>query len=117
MSLNTDHLLRTTATLEQVLRTKAAYVQTTQSLIAKHAPEAEVWAYGSRVNGDGHECSDLDLILRNPTDLKKPIEGFFDLKEALEASNIPFFVDIHDWAYLPESFHGEISGRYVSLTD
>ncbi|MFN5236631.1 MAG: nucleotidyltransferase domain-containing protein [Bacteroidota bacterium] len=26
----------------------------------------EVWAYGSRVNGDAHEGSDLDLVIRTP---------------------------------------------------
>jgi uncharacterized protein len=97
------------------LGAKPAHLKTLLQLLREYTPEAEVWAYGSRVNGDGHECSDLDLVLRNPSDLKKPVEGFFDLKEALEASNIPFFVDIHDWAYLPESFHQEISREYVPL--
>jgi uncharacterized protein len=99
----------------RTLGAKPSHINTLLQLLRRYSPEAEVWAYGSRVNGDGHECSDLDLVLRNPSDLKKPIEGFFDLKEALEASNIPFFVDIHDWAYLPTSFHVQISRNYVSL--
>jgi uncharacterized protein len=99
----------------QVLGAKPAHVNTLLQLLNRYSPEAEVWAFGSRVTGDGHACSDLDLVLRNPTDLKKPIAGFFDLKEAIEASNIPFFVDIHDWAYLPESFHQEISRSYASI--
>ncbi len=24
----------------------------------------EIWAYGSRVNGDSHDASDLDLVIR-----------------------------------------------------
>jgi uncharacterized protein len=44
--------------------------------LRRYSPEAEVWAYGSRVNGDGHECSDLDLVLRNPSDLKNPSKVF-----------------------------------------
>jgi uncharacterized protein len=97
------------------LGAKPAHLKTLLQLLNEYTPEAEVWAYGSRVNGDGYECSDLDVVLRNPSDLKKPVEGFFDLKEALEASNIPFFVDIHDWAYLPKSFHQEISREYLPL--
>jgi uncharacterized protein len=97
------------------LGAKPSHLQTFLQLLKDYTPDAEVWAFGSRVNGDGHECSDLDVVLRNPSDLKKPIAGFFDLKDAIEASNIPFFVDIHDWAYLPESFHQEISREYVSL--
>ncbi|WP_394370317.1 nucleotidyltransferase domain-containing protein [Pedobacter segetis] len=30
----------------------------------------QVWAYGSRVNGDAHVGSDLDLVIRTP-DLKR----------------------------------------------
>ena len=29
-------------------------------------PTAEVWAYGSRVTGEAHEASDLDLVVRRP---------------------------------------------------
>jgi uncharacterized protein len=60
----------------QILGAKPAHLNTLLQLLNQYSPEAEVWAYGSRVNGDGHECSDLDLVLRNPHDLKKPIEGF-----------------------------------------
>ena len=33
-------------------------------LVHRHVPEAEVWAYGSRVNGRSHDASDLDIVLR-----------------------------------------------------
>jgi uncharacterized protein len=84
-------------------------------LLERHVPQAQVWAYGSRVNGQSHDTSDLDLVLRNPVDLKKPTEGFFDLKEALQESAIAILVDVHDWAYLPESFHRNIERAYVEL--
>ncbi len=34
------------------------------ALLHKHFPGVEVWAYGSRVNGQSHDGSDLDLVLR-----------------------------------------------------
>lgn len=34
----------------------------------------EVWAYGSRVNGDAHEGSDLDLVIRTPDLRKMPVD-------------------------------------------
>ena len=38
-----------------------------QDLIKKHLPsDAEVWAYGSRVNGDTYDGSNPDLVLRAP---------------------------------------------------
>ena len=57
----------------------------------KHVPGVEVWAYGSRVNGESHDGSDLDLVLRGPA--LEPLDGgFFDLLEAIEKSNIPILV-------------------------
>ena len=76
-------------------------------LLREHVPEAEVWAYGSRVNGSSHEVSDLDVVLRGPN-LERLGEGYLDLLGAIEESNIPFLVQVHDWAGLPENFHRDI---------
>ena len=83
-----------------------------EALLSEHVPGVEVWAYGSRVNGSSDEGSDLDLALRSPT-LEPLGDGFYDLLEAIENSNIPFLVQAHDWAMLPESFHREIERDYV----
>ena len=83
-----------------------------EALLSEHVPGVEVWAYGSRVNGESHEGSDLDLVLRGPA--LEPLDGgFYDLLEAIEKSNIPILVQTHDWAMLPESFHREIEQAYV----
>ena len=87
-----------------------------EALLREHVPGVEVWAYGSRVNGKGHEGSDLDLALRSPS--LEPLDGgFFDLLEAIEKSNIPILVQAHDWAMLPESFHREIERDYVVVQE
>ena len=85
-----------------------------EALLREHVPDAEVWAYGSRVTGKSHDGSDLDLVLRSPT-LEPFGEDFFGLLEAMEKSNIPILVQAHDWARLPESFHREIEREYVVL--
>ena len=83
-----------------------------EALLREHVPGVEVWAYGSRVNGESHEGSDLDLALRGPA--LEPLDGgFYDFLEAIEKSNIPILVQAHDWAMLPKSFHREIEGDYV----
>ena len=88
------------------------YREQLEELLRQHVPDVEVWAYGSRVSGESHEGSDLDLVLRSPTLM--PLSGeYLDLIEALEESNIPILVQIHDWARLPESFHHEIERDYV----
>lgn len=98
-----------------------------QALLALHVPEASVWAYGSRVNGDSHEGSDLDLVLRFGEDStqtrcsggssRQEIDGWLALKEAFEESSLPILVDVHLWSRLPESFHGNIQAAYVVLQE
>ena len=84
-------------------------------LLALYTPKAQVWAYGSRVNGQSHDTSDLDVVLRNPNKLDESIDEFLDLKEALQESAIAISVDVHDWAHLPTSFHHNIERAYVEL--
>ena len=92
------------------------YRRMVETLLQEHVPDAEAWAYGSRVNGRGHKGSDLDLVLRGPA-LEPLGQGFFDLLEAIENSNIPILVQAHDWARLPESFHREIGRDYVVVQE
>lgn len=79
-----------------------------RELIIAHIPDAEVLAYGSRVTGECHEGSDLDLVARNPVDFDQPTPGVAGLREAFSESNLPITVDILDWARIPESFRQEI---------
>ena len=89
--------------------------QTLQALLAMHTPQVQVWAYGSRVNGNAHEGSDLDLVLRNPADLTQDVTGWHELKEALQASDLPMLVDVHLWSRLPQAFYANIEAGYVPL--
>lgn len=75
----------------------------------------EIWAYGSRVNGDAHDGSDLDLVIRTPSLKSLPIDVFLDLKEKIQESNIPIVVELFDWARLPESFHKNIEAKHELL--
>ena len=85
------------------------------ALLREHLPGVEVWAYGSRITGESHDGSDLDLVLRAPGLQKIPVGRLSDLWEALRESTIPFLVEARDWARLPEGFHGEIERDYVVL--
>ena len=86
-----------------------------EALLAEHVPEAEVWAYGSRVTGRNHEASDLDLVLRGPNLEPVPTGQLSDLRDALDESDIPILVQFHDWPSLPPSFHPEIKRQYVRI--
>ena len=84
-----------------------------EALLRDHLPDVEVWAYGSRVDGRGHEGSDLDLVLRGPGLKEIPADRLADFEDALRESTIPFLVEARDWARLPERFHREIEREYV----
>ena len=86
-------------------------------LLRTHVPHAEVWAYGSRVTGNGHEASDLDLVLRNPQNLLEETDALPDLKEAFTESNLPIRVEIMDWARIPTSFHREIERAHMVVQE
>lgn len=88
-----------------------------ETLIEKHLPGVEVWAYGSRVNGRSHDGSDLDLVLRGPELKEIPIERLADFEEALRESTIPFLVEARDWARLPKRFQCEIERKYEVLAE
>ena len=86
-----------------------------QALIMEHIPNVEVWAYSSRVNGQSHAGSDLDLALRAPGLEMIPVERLADFTDAVYESTIPFLVEVRDWIQLPASFHREIERNYVPL--
>ncbi len=86
-----------------------------KALLRNHLPDTEVWAYGSRVNGRGHDGSDLDLVLRGPACEEIPLERLMDFEDAVRESTIPFLVEARDWARLPERFRREIEREHVVL--
>ncbi len=86
-----------------------------QKMLQIHVPQAQVWAYGSRVKGGAHEGSDLDVVLRHPSDLAQDVDGWLELKEALQESSLPMLVELHLWSRLPAAFHDNIAADYMEL--
>jgi predicted nucleotidyltransferase len=86
-----------------------------RALLEEYLPKAEVLAFGSRVQGTGHEASDLDLVVRRPDAVLEVTTNLAALREALIESNVPIRVDLLDWADIPPAFHREIERAYVVL--
>ena len=72
----------------------------------------EIWVYGSRVNGDSHDASDLDLVIRTADLTPLAYEELLDFQEQIQESNIPILVQVMDWNKIPESFHSNILKKY-----
>lgn len=73
-----------------------------RGVLQKHVPQYEVWAFGSRVTGTAKPYSDLDLavITRDPSGW----EVCAGLADAFADSDLPWRVDVVDWASTGASF-------------
>lgn len=94
------------------LNVKPQYLKMLYDIFNEYCPEAEIWAYGSRLNGDSHDGSDLDLVVKS---FNNPDKKLYELREILIESNIPFLIDINEFDSLPISFQQEILNSYVVL--
>ena len=74
-------------------------------------------AFGSRVNGEAHDRSDLDLVIKSKD--KKPIDRdeFINFKKNLRESNIPIVIQLIDWYRVPISFHKNILKEYEEVLE
>jgi hypothetical protein len=87
-----------------------------ERILSHFVPNEEVWAYGSRVDGSGHELSNLDPVIRHPADLKVSVGRVLaELQEAFSKSKLPFLGDVHDWARLPTAFWANIEAQHVVI--
>jgi len=77
--------------------------------------ESEVLAYGSRVRGDAHEASDLDIIIKAKFDKAIPKYEMKLIIEKFKESNIPIIIDLRDWAIVPEYFQKYIEEMNVLI--
>ena len=97
------------------LKLKPEHLCLLLEVLERHAPEAEVWAYGSRVNGGAHQGFDLDLVVRNPAGLDQPKKQLGLLRDGLSESDLPMLVEVLDWAWVPESFRRDIEQQHVII--
>jgi predicted nucleotidyltransferase len=86
--------------------------ETLVALVSRHLPRTTVWAFGSRVKGNSHPWSDLDLVAFAGAEQRAQVSL---LKEALEESNLPFRVDLLEWEGLPDNFKETIKAGYAVL--
>ena len=70
------------------------YHEQVVGILRRNAPEIEVWAYGSRIDGSNHDASDLDLVLRTPGQTPVSVSAISRLHDAFDESNPPIIVDI-----------------------
>ncbi len=76
--------------------------------LLKHLPvDTTVYVYGSRAKGRARRMSDLDLALCAQDPI--PSEIMADLAEAFDESDLPWKVDLIDWATTSDRFRAIIA--------
>ena len=70
--------------------------------LSRHVPDREVLAFGSRATWTAKDYSDLDLAIMGEEPLSLRASSALD--ETLVESDLPFRVDIVDWARTDDSF-------------
>jgi predicted nucleotidyltransferase len=98
-----------------MLDLKPKYLTIIRKLLSQYVLNMTVWAYGSRVNGQSHEGSDLDLVILDPHDFSRPQKNLEDLRAAFSESGLPILVDILDRARISVSFQEEIKKSHVVI--
>jgi len=82
-------------------------------LLNRYAPDAEIWAFGSRVNGKARPFSDLDVVIVQDKPLDAQTKA--ELHYALSESNLPVKVDVVEWAGTSASFRDIIVQNHIVL--
>jgi predicted nucleotidyltransferase len=85
-----------------VIKIRPDYLETVLSILKKNVPDHEVWAFGSRVNGEPKQFSDLDLTIKTSAPL--PVIIMANLRNDFSETNLPFKVDIIDWSRMDLGF-------------
>ena len=82
-----------------------------RDILQKHVPEYEVWAFGSRTKGTAKHYSDLDLVVISDHALSLAVSASLD--DDFTESDLPWKVDVVDWATTSEAFRKIITQQRV----
>lgn len=82
-------------------------------ILERHLPEGAVWVYGSRANRTAQRYSDLDLAVVLGTPLSGAVRSA--LAEAFSESDLPWRVDILDWATASPEFRAIVARSKLVL--
>jgi type I restriction enzyme S subunit len=89
------------------------HLKIVRDILCRHLPDREVRTFGSRVNGLARPFSDLDLAIMGEVPL--PLSLIAALAEAFSESDLPFKVDLVDWAAISPQFRQIIAEKYLLL--
>ncbi|AOF52939.1 hypothetical protein BKG91_06905 [Rodentibacter caecimuris] len=101
--------------MDKVFDIEPKHLAIVQDILRTYLPDYEVRAFGSRVKGTARKFSDLDLVVMSEQPLS--LQRFADVSEAFSESDLPYKVDLLDWATTSEGFREIIAQKYVIISD
>jgi type I restriction enzyme S subunit len=84
-----------------------------RTILARHVPQYEVWAFGSRVKGTAKKYSDLDLAIITAQPLGLALSSA--IADDFAESDLPIKVDVVDWATTGEAFRRIIENEKLVI--
>lgn len=99
--------------MEMGIDLSAQQLAEVRTILSDLIPDMTVWAFGSRVTGTAREYSDLDLALITNEPVSLALKA--DLVACFVESNLPFKVDLVDWASTSENFRNIILANKVVI--
>jgi type I restriction enzyme S subunit len=91
------------------------HVRAVRRILKAWAPSREVWVFGSRARDSAKPHSDLDLAIQGDEPLAADARA--GLVDAFEESDLPFRVDVVEWATLSEDFRAVVARDHAVLQE
>ncbi len=85
------------------------------AILQRYVSEREVWAFGSRASWTAKEHSDLDLAVIGDAPLGLSVSAA--IADELAESDLPYKVDVVDWATTSPSFREIIRRGHVVVQE
>ncbi|HLB57577.1 MAG TPA: nucleotidyltransferase domain-containing protein [Gammaproteobacteria bacterium] len=100
--------------MKNTIDLQSTYLKIVLQILQKHLPpKATVSLFGSRATGKAKKFSDIDLVI----EAEKPIsnEILVALANDFEESDLPYKVDIVDWATIDNAFQDRIKNDKILI--
>ncbi|SIT65944.1 type I restriction enzyme, S subunit [Ectothiorhodosinus mongolicus] len=99
--------------MEKALDIEQRHAEIARDILQRFVSDKKVLVFGSRATGTAKPFSDLDLAILGEDPLPLPLMAA--IREAFAESDLPYKVDIVDWAAVTPRFRDVISSHAREL--
>ncbi|ULX56418.1 nucleotidyltransferase domain-containing protein [Ectothiorhodosinus mongolicus] len=99
--------------VEKALDIEQRHAEIARDILQRFVSDKKVLVFGSRATGTAKPFSDLDLAILGEDPLPLPLMAA--IREAFAESDLPYKVDIVDWAAVTPRFRDVISSHAREL--